>query len=108
MSIVLSTPWTPTLDRRKCTPYALYAIAVDEDAMPNAIDDPTWTMEALESELEATPDGKDALWEGILALWRLKLCEEEGINHESWQNLVSAWMVRMCQLIVAIGANSVP
>ena len=106
MSTVLSTPWTPTLDRDKCAPCALYDSVVDEEATPNAIDDAAWTMEAMELELEAAPDGKDALWEGILALWRLKLCEERATNDKSWKNLVLAWLVRLCQLIAAIGSDS--
>ena len=102
---ILSTPWTPTLDRKECAPCAPYDTVVDEEATPNAIDDAAWTMEALELELEAAPDGKDALWEGILALWRLRLCEEKAIDDRSWKNLVSAWLVRLCRLIIAIGAD---
>lgn len=64
-------------------------------------------MKTLQSELEATPDGKDALWEGIVALWRLRLCDKKGANDDNWRNLVSAWLVRICQSIIAIGVNDV-
>lgn len=103
MLSILSTPWTPTLNGQVCTPYALYNSVVNECAMPNAVQDAAWTMKTLESELEATPDGKDALWEGILALWRLRLCDKSGAKDDNWRNLVSAWLVRTCRLIAAIG-----
>ena len=108
MSKTLSTPWTPTLEGRICTPYAPYDLLIDECAVPNSVDDPSWTMKTLGSQLNAKCDGKAALWEGILALWRLRLCGTDRIEHENWRNLVLAWLVRTCWLTVVIGANGVP
>lgn len=98
-SNILSTPWTPTLNGRKCASYGAYDQFVEEGASPNPIDDKPWAVENLNWQLEQRPDGKDALWEGILALWRLKLFEAEGANEETWRGLVSAWLVRNCRSI---------
>jgi hypothetical protein len=107
MSSILTTPWTPVLDERKCTPFAAYYDIAEEGAMPNVVDNPGWSLESLESELAKTPDGKDALWEGILALWRLNLVAEGGTHNKSWRKLVSAWLVRTCWSIVAMGADGI-
>ena len=96
MSSILTTPWTPVLDGRRCARYAPYDEIVEEGAMPNAVHSPGWNLESLEPQLAETPDGKGALWEGILALWRLNLLAREGTNDEGWRNLVSAWLVRTC------------
>ena len=106
MSQILSTPWTPTLEGRVCTPYAPYDDLVDEGAAPNGVEDSSWTMKTLRSKLDAKRDGKAALWEGILALWRLKLCGTDGMEHENWRNLVLAWLVRTCRSTVVMGANN--
>ena len=107
MSSILKTPWTPVLDGWRCVRYAPYDDSVEEGAIPNVCDNPGWDLDSLESEFAKTPQGKDALWEGILALWRLNLTVGEGTNNENWQNLVSAWLVRNCRSIVAIGIDGI-
>jgi hypothetical protein len=99
---ILSTPWTPTLHGNVCVPYPLYEDFIEEDPIPNCIEHTTWAESTLDPELKKTPSGRAALWEGILALWRLKTYEENGTNEESWRNLVSAWLVRSCWLILMI------
>ena len=96
MSTNLPTPWTPILAGQECARYEPYDSIVDEGAMLNVFQDPDWVLKRLELELEKTPNGWDALWEGILALWRLKLCEKAGSNDPNWRNLMSAWLVRSC------------
>ena len=45
------------------------------------------------SGLEVGTPGEVALWECVLALWRLKLTEEKGSEDLIWLQHVSAWMV---------------
>lgn len=97
-SNTLSTPWTPTLNGQLCPSYVPYTEVVAEKAEPNFMEDVDWARRNLDAELERTPDDAEALWEGVLALWRLKLVEEEGKLHSSWRGLVSAWLVRNRQL----------
>jgi hypothetical protein len=99
---ILSTPWTPTLRGNACASFPLYEDFIEEDPIPNCIEHTTWAESTLDPELKKTPSGRAALWEGILALWRLKTYEENGTNEESWRNLVSAWLVRSCWLILMI------
>lgn len=96
-SNILLIPWTPTLNRRKCASYSAYNQFAEEGASPNPIDNTYWALENLGRQLEERPDGKDALWEGILALWQLKLFEVQGAIEKMWQGLVSAWLVCNCQ-----------
>lgn len=42
-----------------------------------------WVCCNLDSELEKTPNGVDVLWEGVLALWWLKLVEDRKFD-SSW------------------------
>ena len=107
MSSILITPWTPVLDEQKCAPYAAYDAIVEEEAIPNAIDNPGWDLESLEPEFAKMPNAKDALWEGVLALWRLNLVAEGGTHDETWRKLVSAWLVRTCRSIVAMGVDGI-
>ena len=90
----LSAPWIPSIDGKACAPCALYDGVVMEDTRPNAREHSDWAQENLESRLGKTPAFREALWEGILALWRLRLQEEKGVHDVSWRNLVSAWLVR--------------
>ena len=106
-SNILSTPWVPTLHKHTCGSYTPYDEVVDENAEPNPIEHAQWARRNLESELEKAPDGADALWEVVLALWRLKLFEETGGPDETWQKLVSAWLVRSFRLTIVTETDHV-
>lgn len=106
-SDILLTPWIPTLNKEVCASYPPYDEIVNEGAEPNSIENPHWARRNLEPELEKVPDGADALWEVVLALWRLKLLEETGGLDETWRNLVSAWLVRNLRLTIMIEVDRV-
>ena len=93
-SNILSIPWTPTANGELCDPYFAYDVIAEEGAQPNPFEDEQWDRNTLDSQLVMMPDGGDALWEGILALWRLRLVQEDGAFDRSWRTLVSAWLVR--------------
>ena len=99
--------WIATLNGEVCASYTPYDDVIDEEAEPNRVEHFDWNRITLESELMKTPEVADELWEGILALWRLRLVEEKGAFEESWQCLVSAWLVRSCCMIVMIGTDAV-
>ena len=92
----ISKPWTPQLNGNDCAPCALYLDVVGEEMRPSTRSDGPWALKTLEPELSKTPFAREALWEGILALWRLKVEEEAGSNDETWRSLTSAWLVRSC------------
>jgi hypothetical protein len=99
---ILSTPWTPTLHGNVCVPYPLYEDFIEEDPCPNLAQHATWAESTLDPELKKTPSGRAALWEGILALWRLTLLKDIGVFDAIWRCLMSAWLVRSCWLILMI------
>jgi hypothetical protein len=90
----LLEPWTATLKGKKCDACASYDNIVAQNTEPSATCDPAWSQEALRQRLGWAPGVRDALWEPVLALWRLKQVQSEGAGDESWRNLVSAWLVR--------------
>lgn len=101
----ISTPWTPSYEGKPCKPCAWYASVVEENIHPNCIQHADWAQKNLEPQLGKRPLARDALWEGILALWRLSLQEGDGRKEESWRVLVFAWLVR-CRLCGApLGVN---
>jgi hypothetical protein len=53
-----------------------------------------WSEEMVEMELDQSPEGAEALWECVVALWRLNMAGDEGEGEdEVWQQHVSAWLV---------------
>lgn len=86
-----STPWNPSLKGRTCAFCILYDKV--KDARPNSVHHPAWAKKTLHAELDKRPEARDAMWEGIQALWRLSLTEESGVINLNWRNLVSAWLV---------------
>lgn len=81
------------LDGKVLSPCALYNRMVKAGDLPNSMQDPTWIRRALDPFVANVPEGADALWECVLALWRLKLMEEAGSDDEVWRLHVSAWLV---------------
>jgi hypothetical protein len=76
------------------SPCALFDAEVENGSTPNDDDYPTWVQAAIEAQLGETLDAKKLVWEDVLALWRLKLSEEEGWKDGVRQQHVSAWLVR--------------
>lgn len=87
-------PWAPSLDGKICEPSASYESVVADEARPNSLEHPDWVQKNLEPLQGVTSHAREALWDGILALWRLNLLEKNGKEDASWGNLVSAWLVR--------------
>ena len=93
MASILLTGWYPTTSKGPLPLYGPYSTEVEDNTSPSLKRDGDWAKAQIDRELANVPEGKEALWECVLALWRLKLCEEEGSQEEAWQELVSAWLV---------------
>ena len=93
MASILTTGWYPTTSEGPLASYGPYSTEVEENTSPSSRRDGDWAKTRLDLELANVTEGKEALWECVLALWRLKSCEEEGCREEAWQKLVSAWLV---------------
>ena len=93
--MIFDTPWVPKLGDVNCVGYGPYEELVVESVVPRYSKEPAWSSMGLNSELAKTPMAGPALWESVLALWRLKEVEEEGGDQGEWQSLVSAWLVRV-------------
>jgi hypothetical protein len=92
---MFKTPWKPSFNGKTLPPCALYQRVVDADAKPHYRDDVAWTRESLKDLLDAAPAVSVALWESVLAIWRLSQEEEDGSEVETWRSLVVAWLVRL-------------
>ena len=68
-------------------------MVVQRQLSPDKFRDSAWIRSAMGSGLEVGTPGEVALWECVLALWRLKLMEEKGSEDPIWPQHVSAWMV---------------
>lgn len=95
--ISFAVPWTPTLRGKRILPCPLVKSlvakkAVPLDYMPN---DAPWALSSLEDAMYGvSEEGKAALEEGVVALWRFKVVEEGGGECKMWQDQVEAWLVR--------------
>ena len=93
-SMDFTTPWKPSINGNEVPPCRLYEDVVEEGARPSSQRDPGWTLKTLEPIFVRAPKAKFALWECALAIWRLRLSEEEGGKEVVWQEHVQAWLVR--------------
>jgi hypothetical protein len=64
-----------------------------KSARPNSISNPAWAEKNLGPELDKTPEAREALFDSILALWRLSVVGSKCSEDVNWQKLVSAWLV---------------
>jgi len=91
MTIDLATPWVAALNGNNLAPYArLEALAAAKDA-PNGSTHPSWSWATNSPVLKSVPAGKEALWESVVALYRLQKLEED--DSDLWRDYVCAWLV---------------
>jgi hypothetical protein len=90
---VYDTPWIPVYEKKAIPLFKPYSDLVDEDEKPSFRNEPSWSRRGLEEELGEVPEASDALWESVLALWRLKVVQEDGSDSVIYQKHVSAWLV---------------
>ena len=91
-----STPWAPTLYGNNLLPCAIVADLVANDERPSfrRPDEKPWSVAAISAEVGSAGPAKAAILESVLAIWRLKMMQEEGAEDREWQNHLTAWLVR--------------
>ena len=102
-----STPWSPTLHGVPLGPCALIEGLIKNRDTPSSRrpDEASWTPGAIESELTAAGEGRGAIEESVLALWRLKLEEGQGRSDGDWKSHLLAWLVRDLGADLTLGTN---
>jgi len=89
--IDLSVPWVATLNGNSLSPFGAYNDLVTDNETPSAALMPNWSKKAHAADLEAVPEGAKALWDSVLALYRLSILPDRG---RTWEDHVCAWLVR--------------
>ena len=98
-SVDLTTPWTPTSHNHN-TPLvdcAFIEDLIDNDTKPSTRveRDWEWARFTLQQELDKSPQTKDAVWECVVALWRLRQVEPIAFRDLMWQGHTLSWLVRV-------------
>ena len=78
MALILMTGWYLTTSEGLLASYGPYSTEVEENTSLSSQQDSDWVKMQLNLELANLTEGKEVLWECVLALWRLKSCEEKG------------------------------
>lgn len=90
----LSPSWSPSIDLDEFPDL----IAIEENALvPGPSNDPAWTRSAIKRILVNVPEGFEAIWASVLAVWRLKTLEEK-LEGDSpiqilWSQYLAEWLV---------------
>ena len=88
-----SDSWVPIWDGVVLPKFEPYEEMVADEVAPFGGKDPAWTKTTTFNELKNVPLGRDAIWQTVLALYRLKELESRETKGRIWQKLVLAWLV---------------
>jgi len=95
-SLMSSTTWVPSLDGEALSPCRWYDEVVLAGNIP--LED-AWRRKSVMPGLNGASDPV-AIWESVLALWRLRSCEEFGAEDPVWRKHLRAWLVHKNLLIL--------
>jgi hypothetical protein len=84
-----ANPWVPFLEGKILPPCRWYDEVVAAGSVPK---DESWGRRFVMPTLEGAADPV-AIWEAVLAIWRLIACEESGAEDPVWGKHVRAWLV---------------
>ena len=93
-SMIFSTGWIPAFLLDSHPVLEAYDRLVVQDLVPDPVSDALWTRDRIFRPTEDLPLVADALWESVLALWRLRKVRPEGDDVDLWRQYVVAWLVR--------------
>ena len=93
MSSILAVPWVPNVNNKPLSRLEAYEEIREEGVVPNSFQHSSWTEKTHNLLLVNVPEGRDALWECVLAIWRLRLVKGDGPPGEIWKLHVVAWLV---------------
>lgn len=94
MSSIFTTPWIPRVNGQPLGQLEAYDVICEEGVVPNSVQHGAWTERALNLVLANVPEGRKALWECVLALWRLQLVRGDDPPSELWKLYIITWLVR--------------
>lgn len=98
-SVDLTTPWTPTSHDRDepLIDCVFIEDLIDDDAAPSTrvSRNREWALSTLWPRLDESPQTKKAVWECVVALWRLREVEPRAIRDPIWQRHTLSWLVRV-------------
>lgn len=91
-----STPWVPSWNGDRLTPFDALREVQEDGLVPTPAKHRAWSEMTLERELSRIPEGREAIWNSVLELWRLKYVGYHAKDESAslWQQLTSAWLVR--------------
>jgi len=98
-SVRLSAPWVISLHGQFLPSFAPYDTLVTDEEVPSASRTPHWSLKAHATVLDQIPEGRDVLWESVLALYRLQMVESRG---KVWQD----YCTRTTKRATAIAENA--
>ncbi|KAF9781081.1 hypothetical protein BJ322DRAFT_1111792 [Thelephora terrestris] len=103
----LSSSWDPTKGTNGLAPFPAFAQIQTYDESPSSqvLSDAGWTKRELMPYLTGSGDGSEAIWESVLAIWRLRALEKDLEDGGKpfcalWQVYLTAWLQRhydLCQ-----------
>lgn len=91
--MIFSTDWIPAFLSDGHPVFEAYGWTVERDLQPDPISDAVWTRDQVFRQTEYLPLAADALWESVLALWRLRKVRPVRIDLDLWRQYVVAWLV---------------
>ena len=92
----LSATWVPTAQGNVLSPLARFTEVVESACTPLPRVDKPWMKTSFSDIFSKFPQAREALWESVLSLWRLKIVapdKEESVDDALWEEYVSAWLV---------------
>ena len=92
-----ATPWRPSLFGNLLAKCTLVQDLEEYDVVPNSRreTEAKWSISSIKREFEgAKEEAKVALQESVIAIWRLREMQADGIRDQVWKDHMVAWMVR--------------
>jgi hypothetical protein len=90
------TPWVPSWNGDPLSTFKELQDVLEDKLVPIPTRDGAWAKQTLKPALLKIPaNGREAVWESVLALWRLDYATPRDDGSKSlWQQFTSAWLVR--------------
>ena len=93
-SAVFSVPWTPWLDGHVLAPLESIANLVDYNSLPDFRYNHSWSLKVVHPLLNKAPEvAREALWESVVAIWRLSEVDDTAHGDSNWADYLEAWLV---------------
>lgn len=85
--------WLPRIRGKVLGSCALLQAWLDQEPSDGDDLERPWSRATILPLLEVCSEDQETIYEAILAIWQLKMCEEEGADDPAWLGLMEAWMV---------------